>query len=178
MARWKLVEKHENSSGFIDVHSRTYEISNGEKVTIDILEESDGVSVLALTDKNEIVLITQFRPGPDELVLEMPGGVVDKGESPIDAAIRELREETGYVGDKVEYAGSFIPYIMSPATRHFVIIDNCQKVDDGHLDPTEDIEVCVLDVKLFTRTMAPLYRAPDAGALWTGLFKRGYIEPV
>lgn len=57
----------------------------------------DGVIVLATTERDEIVLVRQFRPALGEYTLELPAGEVDEGETPAEAAIRELHEETGYV---------------------------------------------------------------------------------
>ncbi|MCB9765280.1 MAG: NUDIX hydrolase [Alphaproteobacteria bacterium] len=58
----------------------------------------DWVNVVALTEDDRLVLVRQHRFGIDQETLEIPGGCVDPGETPAEAAVRELREETGYGG--------------------------------------------------------------------------------
>jgi 8-oxo-dGTP pyrophosphatase MutT (NUDIX family) len=62
----------------------------------------DWCNVVAVTPDDHVVLVWQYRFGSDALSLEIPGGVVDQGESPVQAASRELREETGYEAERIE----------------------------------------------------------------------------
>jgi len=69
------------------------------------IETSDYVSVLALTEEGQVLLVRQYRPAVEARTLELPSGHVDKGETPEEAARRELLEETGYQADRVEILG-------------------------------------------------------------------------
>ena len=66
-----------------------------------VIEAPDWINVVPLTARGEVVLIEQYRHGTGELSLEIPGGMVDGGESPSEAAARELMEETGYAAREI-----------------------------------------------------------------------------
>ncbi|KAM4063699.1 NUDIX domain-containing protein [Hirsutella rhossiliensis] len=79
--------------------TRTWE--SAERRTRPATTDIDGVGIVAILDKpsgKEIVLQKQYRPPIDMVTIEVPAGLMDPGESPEQAAVRELREETGYVG--------------------------------------------------------------------------------
>ncbi|PHH88681.1 hypothetical protein CDD83_7211 [Cordyceps sp. RAO-2017] len=96
-ARWvKLVKlTYRDPAGT----TRTWE--SAERSTRPSGTEIDGVGIVAILDKpagKEIVLQKQYRPPIDKVVIEVPAGLIDAGETAEQAAVRELREETGYVG--------------------------------------------------------------------------------
>jgi 8-oxo-dGTP pyrophosphatase MutT (NUDIX family) len=76
-----------------------------------VLQTSDYVSVLALTEDGSVLLVQQYRPVVKSATLELPSGHVEGGESPEAAARRELAEETGYEANGLELLG-----ILSPDT--------------------------------------------------------------
>ena len=89
---------------------------NVERVTYPQMQEAqsepyyrinspDGVIVLAITDQNQIILVRQFRPALSKYTLEFPAGGIDPGETPAEAAARELPEETGYKCQTLEPLG-------------------------------------------------------------------------
>ncbi|KAK3336088.1 NUDIX hydrolase domain-like protein [Podospora appendiculata] len=92
---------------------KTYTDPNGVKRTWESAErrtrpkgcDIDGVGIVAILDSEtgpEIVLQKQYRPPLDQVVIEIPAGLIDEGETAEQAAIRELKEETGYVGEVLE----------------------------------------------------------------------------
>ena len=74
-----------------------------------VIEAPDWINVVPLTDDGRVVLIEQYRHGAEEISLEIPGGMVDEGESPREAAGRELLEETGYAASEIIYLGKTRP---------------------------------------------------------------------
>lgn len=107
------------------------------------LDSADWVLVVARTRAGELLLVRQFRWGADELSWELPGGIIDSGEDPVVAGLRELREETGYVADSGRVIGHARP---NPAILnnhcHIVFVDGADPHADGTAwDEHEEIEV-------------------------------------
>jgi 8-oxo-dGTP pyrophosphatase MutT (NUDIX family) len=107
-----------------------------------VCESGDWVLVLAITPDGQLVLARQFRHGVREAVLEVPGGIVDPGESPVAAGLRELAEETGYTAQRAEYLGRLLPNpALNTAHLHVVLAEGCRPAGTRHLEPLERIDV-------------------------------------
>ena len=131
--------------GWLKIHRRTYRLPDGRTVEWDMHAGGPTVAVLALTPEGRLVMVRQFRPGPDRVVLTLPGGMIDPGETPEEAGERELREETGYAAGSVDLVVSAISN-ASPYHRHVVIARGCVPRHDLSLDDFEDCEPVVMDV--------------------------------
>jgi 8-oxo-dGTP pyrophosphatase MutT (NUDIX family) len=106
-----------------------------------VLDCANWVNVIAVTPDQQLVMVEQFRHGSETVELEIPGGVMDAGESdPVATAIRELREETGYAGQNARLLGAIRPNpaIMSN-TCHTVLIEDCRLTHPVEFDHGEDI---------------------------------------
>lgn len=92
-----------------------------------IKEEPEFSVVGAVTDEGAIIMVRQFRPGPGRFLCDLPGGMVEEGDTPLETARKELLEETGYVGD-IEYVTTCYPMAYTTAKKHIFIAQNCKKV--------------------------------------------------
>ena len=105
-----------------------------------VIESVDWCNIIALTTDDQLVMVEQYRQGTNLIELELPGGMIDPGEGPLETAARELREETGYAGDIPESGGFAYP---NPAIMnnkvHTVMIQNAQLKHDTNLDDGEDV---------------------------------------
>jgi 8-oxo-dGTP pyrophosphatase MutT (NUDIX family) len=110
-----------------------------------LIECPDWVNVVALTVEGEIVLVRQYRHGVGASTLELPGGVVDPGEDPARAAVRELAEETGYAGDAPVLLGVVEPNPAIQTNRcRTYLIERCRPAGAPAPDAGEDLEVLTL----------------------------------
>jgi len=106
-----------------------------------VLESVNWVNVVAVTPDQQLVMVEQYRHGSNTVELEIPGGMMDAGETdPVATAVRELREETGYEGDHARVLGRIHanPAILTN-TCFTVLIENCRLKHDVDWDHGEDL---------------------------------------
>lgn len=114
--------------------------SDGAEATFFVVENPDWVNIIAITKDEQVVLIEQFRHGAEEIVLEIPGGMIDRGESHIIGAARELAEETGYVPREMILLGKSRPNpaIQNNWIYHYLALD-CEKTGATEFDEHESV---------------------------------------
>jgi ADP-ribose pyrophosphatase len=107
-----------------------------------IIECPDWVNIIPVTPEGQLVLVRQFRFGTWSATLELPGGMVDEGESPEQAAVRELEEETGYRPKQVLDLGYVHPNPALQGNRcHSFLALGCEPTGVLAQEAGEDIEV-------------------------------------
>ena len=140
-----------------------------------VLEYPDWVNIIAVTKDGQIVMERQYRHGLGNTCYELPCGVVEAGETPLEAAKRELQEETGYAGGEWKEWMTLSP---NPATStnlaHSFLAVGVEKVSGQHLDATEDIDVYLLsqDEVRELLTENQILQALMAAPLWKYFYEK------
>ncbi len=117
---------------------------NGRPSTRDVVRHPPAVVVFPLVNRNEILLVRQFRYAVDDFLWELPAGSVEKGETNIQAAGRELEEETGYRAETLSPLGSFYSAPgFTDERMHLVLASQLTKTRP-HPDEDEEIEAHVI----------------------------------
>ena len=110
-----------------------------------VLEYPDWVNVIAITEDGQFVMERQYRHGLGKTCCEIPAGVMEKGGTPLEAAKRELMEETGY--GEGEWTNIMNVSGNSSTTNnilHCFVAKGVKKISGQHLDSTEDLEIVLL----------------------------------
>ncbi|MEM1185947.1 MAG: NUDIX hydrolase [Planctomycetota bacterium] len=145
LARTRVLTLHEQRFECVDFPDRSGDFT--------VVECADWVIVAALTPSADaatengpgLVLIEQFRFGIAANALELPGGMVDPGEDPLAAGVRELEEETGYVGENARIVATFDANPAFLTNRVFtVLVENATPSGKTNLDPSEQIEASIV----------------------------------
>ncbi len=110
-----------------------------------IIESEDWINVIPLTSDHQVVMIRQYRHGARKVTLEIPGGLVDSGDTPESAAARELLEETGYQAEALVQIGVVNPNPAVFSNRCCTFIAHpVTKIREPTPDQAEDIEVVLV----------------------------------
>lgn len=149
---WEKLNETPYKAGYRRWINKEFELPNGKIADFDIKHEGETAAVLAITLENKVLIARQFRPGPEMIIDELPGGAIDKGEEPIDAMKRELLEETGYTGD-LEYLGKSMSCAYSTRICHHFLARNCKKIQEPDLDDTEFVELIEKSIEDFKKQL-------------------------
>lgn len=138
-------------AGYRTVVQKIFRKNDGTTVvaSIDGKDGAEAAGVVALTPEGKVIIARQFRCGPEAILDELPGGVVDPGETHEQAAKRELEEETGYTSDNLEYLGMTYVNAWDSMVRHYYFATDCRQISSTNPDEMEEIEVDTITIDKF-----------------------------
>ena len=158
---WVLLDEEPGFNRFLTVNLRRYRLPDGREVEWDVFGPksadgiTSGIAVLPITPEGRIVTIRMFRAGPDQVVTNLPGGLVEEGEDPAVAGARELEEETGYTCESLELVCWQWSSASSIYRKYVAIARGCRPDGKQALDEFEDcvpVELTVDEFRTELRT--------------------------
>ena len=120
----------------------------------EIIEHNGGAVLAAVTDEGKLVMVRQYRKAAGRVMLEVPAGKIDPGESPEEAAKRELKEETGYTAENIKFLMQFYPSVGY--SEEILYLYLCRELTPGetNFDENEAIDIEEYEVnKLYKMAM-------------------------
>ncbi len=136
------------SQRWLEVREQRVRLANGHEIDrFHLIQGPSWAGVLCLTADQQVVLVRQYRHGLGGASLELPAGVIEPSEAPLDAARRELREETGFAADDLSPLLLAVPEPARNTTRaHFFFARGALRIADLALDHSEELEVVLVSV--------------------------------
>lgn len=122
----------------------TVVLPSGRKTTREVVEHPDCVAVVAIDSEDNVLLVRQFRKPAERVLLEIPAGGIEPGEQPIQCALRELEEETGYIAGKLERLGGF--YSSPGYSNEYLHLFLATELREGRAKGDEIIELVPIPV--------------------------------
>lgn len=176
MKPWKALKRsvYEHSP-YRKIEDVIFELPDGRQATYSLVHVGKVVCVLAFTKNREVILARQFRPGPNCVLDDLPGGGVDDDEDPAAAIRRELEEETGFVCGAITPLGVFIEDAYSTIERHAFLAFDCEPTGRQKLDTNEFIEVVLKPLPEFVAQLRAGL-STDADVAWAGLLEAGLLN--
>jgi len=156
---WKrLKSEYVINNSWMKVRKDTVQLPNGTIIPDYYVTEKKNVSlVVAMDNKNQVIIVTEYKYPPNAIHKGLPGGTFDnENDNPLDVAKRELLEETGYVSDNWESLGAVVEYTIKDTHQvHLFAASDIYKIAEQKLDTTEEInfEFVPLD-KVITMCMS------------------------
>ena len=159
--------------GFFDMHVDHLQLPHGPKMPYHVLDiKTHAATVLAKTPEGKYIVNREYRHPTGKWLLSCPGGRMDPGESPLEAACRELREETGYTSDSFILLGSAYPFPgVTEQLIYYILAENARHT---HTPTLEDFELIHTELKTREELIQEIASgAAVDGILFTALLMEG-----
>src|SRR5690606_19678943 len=150
MQKWKLLDsKYIIQRPWATLRVDKLELPNGNiKDEYYVLEYPTWVNIVAITAEKKVLFVRQYRHGANQIMVELPAGVVEAGEELENAARRELLEETGYAFDSITYICELYANAATSGNLTYTyLLEGGRKVQEQELDHSEDIEVVEMTIE-------------------------------
>ncbi len=148
--RIQLLSSNKIYEGSISIRIDRYELNN-KVIEKEIIEHSPSVGVVPILRGTHILFVTQYRHAAKKYTLEIPAGNVEKGETPKQAALREMREEIGYVGKLLPILRCYLSPGYNTELMYVFVATHLRKVKDLREDRDDDEEdIAVKSMRLTT----------------------------
>lgn len=119
-----------------------FSVNEKKVVEKEIVEHQPSVGIIAAMEDDSIILVRQYRRAADKILLEIPAGKIEAGETPKQAAVREMDEEIGYSGKLKPFLKWYLAPGYDTEHMHLFIATNLTKIDKRRkMDDDEDIVV-------------------------------------
>ncbi|MEM1312896.1 MAG: NUDIX hydrolase [Patescibacteria group bacterium] len=159
-------------SEYFKIRRNTYLTPENKNKTYHVLDTPEAAIVLAITKDKQVVLVKQFRGGAADFVVELPAGRVEKGETSIEGAKRELLEETGYDGD-LEFICTMSKGHSNSGLLQVFFCDNAYlKQAPEHTDFEQGMEVILQPLKEFINDLMNSDLVQNKPAAFAALYKK------
>lgn len=122
-------------------------LPNGDTSKRDYIAHPGGVTIAALDENDELYFVRQFRYPYGRVILELPAGTLEKGENPMDAGVRELREETGAICSELHSLGEFYPSAGYSDEVIYLYYTRIESIGAQELDEDEFINTVKIPLK-------------------------------
>lgn len=164
LGRKKVFEARDGNTIYMELYQDRIRAPNGRELSYTFYRSSDVAIVVPFLDEKKLVMIKQYRYPLEKIMLEFPAGHVEKGESPLVTARRELKEETGFDAKKIKHVYSYHPSVSK--SRQIVHVFSATGLSEGDTkhDSTEDIRVETVSVSSLGR-MIRAQKVENAGTL-------------
>lgn len=171
----KIASSEVVHKGFFTLRIDKIKLPHGIQRPYTVLETGHhAAAIIAITEDNQIIVLKEYRHPTGKWIFGCPGGRIDAGESPIEAARRELLEETGYSALEFIYLGNAYPFAaVSEQTIHYVLAKGAKFMQEPTHEPFELMQVHLLTEQQLHKNISN--GEPIDGVLCTALFFKNLI---
>jgi ADP-ribose pyrophosphatase len=181
--RWKVLSsKYVYTDKWFRARADSCEFPDGRIIEpYYVVEMPDWCNTIVVTEDERIILVRQYRYPVDQVTYELPGGIIEKGETPIAAARREMEEETGYTSNDIEFLLKLAPNpAINNNTAYFFLAKNAMPTSVNNLDALEDLEVLSFSKEEFYQLLREnkIQHGVQIGPIYEAMVRLGWLQYV